>query len=309
MSAIRLTLITLAFVLITPFTGGSALAAADDGVSAEQWGVVLNLSGRQRMLTQKMSKEALLVAAGVNADGNRQNLTKTMALFETTLSGLRDGDSTVNLPPTSNKRIVKQLDKVKGLYDELYPVFSAVAGGAAPSSEDIAVIAEKNLPLLKNMNKAVKMYERESQKVLTGNSDLAVVINLSGKQRMLTQKMSKEFLLVQLGVNTDENTLSVRETSALFDRTLKGLLDGDTDLELPGTTEQGIRDQLGKVSQLWAEFYPIVAKAGEAGATLTERDVEVIAEKNLPLLKNMNAAVKMYEQLAKSDQLAQGADE
>ncbi|USN98808.1 MAG: type IV pili methyl-accepting chemotaxis transducer N-terminal domain-containing protein [Phycisphaeraceae bacterium] len=306
MKTLVLSVVAIASTVFVP--GMAAAAPAAEEVTPEQWGSVLNLSGRQRMLTQKMSKEALLVAAGVDADANRENLGKTMAMFETTLAGLRDGDESVNLPGTANGRIVKQLDEVKTLYGEIEPIFRSIVGGATPGGTEIATIAAKNPPLLVEMNKAVKMYERESQKVLVGSGDLAVVINLSGKQRMLTQKMSKEFLLVYLGVNVDENRLNVRETSSLFDRTLKGLLDGDTDLELPGTTEQSIRDQLAKVGELWTAFYPVVSKAGDSGVTLTEADVEVVAQKNLPLLKNMNEAVQMYEKLAKGESFAHGGE-
>ena len=305
MKTTSLVLLIVSLVLCLP----TALGDEPGTVTAEQWGVILNLSGRQRMLTQKMSKETLLVAAGEDADENRASLGKTMALFETTLAGLRDGNAEMNLPPTANKRIIKQLDTVKALYDELQPIFRTTADGGTPSAEDLAVVAEKNLPLLKNMNKAVKMYERESRDTLKGDDALAVVINLSGKQRMLTQKMSKEFLLVFLGINTEENKLNVRETSSLFDRTLKGLLDGDADLELPGTKAPEIREQLGKVADLWSGFYPIVSKATDANVTLSQDDVHVVAQKNLPLLKNMNAAVKMYEKQAKSQPaLAQGDD-
>lgn len=262
-----------------------------------QWGAVLNLSGRQRMLTQKMTKEVLLVAAGIDAGKNRKALKETMSLFETTLAGLRDGSADQNLPATENKRIVKQLDKVKGLFEEIKPIFDATATGGTPSKDDLTTLEGKNVPLLKEMNKVVKMYERSAKGTLTGSESLAVVINLAGKQRMLTQKMSKEFLFVHLGVNTDSNRLNVRETSSLFDRTLKGLLEGDTDLDLPGTKKPQIRKQLEAVQNLWKGFYPIISKATDA--ELSESDVQEVANRNVPLLKNMNKAVKMFEGLAK----------
>ncbi len=281
----------------------SAAALQDDSlttpITAEQYGVILNLSGRQRMLTQKMSKELLLVAGGHDAATNAGELLKTTTLFKTTLKGLRDGDSATNLPATQNKRIVKQLDKVAKLYDELEPLFSSVISGKTPMADQVTLLASKNVPLLKEMNKAVKMYERESRSVLSADAALAVVINLAGKQRMLTQKMSKEFLLISLGIEKADNCMNVRETSSLFDRTLKGLLDGDTDLELPGTVDEKIRAQLGTVQALWKEFFPLVSKASNETAELTQADIQRISAGNIPLLKEMNKAVKMYEQLAR----------
>lgn len=54
------------FVLFAMLLGISLyhapIADAADGPTAAEYGTVLNLSGKQRMLSQKMSKEVMLVA-------------------------------------------------------------------------------------------------------------------------------------------------------------------------------------------------------------------------------------------------------
>ncbi len=275
--------------------GFRAVPTSGDDISAEQYSTILNLSGRQRMLTQKMSKEFLLVAADVNGSKNRENLKGTMGLFEKTLKGLRDGDAAVGLPATPNARVIRQLDKVRKLYEVIQPALKETAGGAKPEAAELITVAGNNLPVLSNMNKAVKMYERESRKVLAGAGSLGVVINLAGKQRMLTQKMSKEFMLVYLGINTDENRLNLRETTALFDQTLAGLIDGNEDFGLPGTKDAAIRKQLKVVDELWKKFKPVVRRGCDEKLTLTKHEAQQVATMNMPLLREMNAAVKMYE--------------
>ncbi|MES9827161.1 MAG: type IV pili methyl-accepting chemotaxis transducer N-terminal domain-containing protein [Candidatus Thiodiazotropha sp.] len=271
-----------------------AVAVSDVlAVTASEYAVVINLSGRQRMLTQKMSKEMLLIANKIDVEGNRANLKKTAELFDTTLTGLRDGNAEMGLPATEGRVILKQLDKVRKLWDEFQSVVSEVVQGG---SVDIAKVAQLNLPLLKNMNTAVRLYEKEAKKA-TGKS-AGVVINLAGKQRMLTQKMSKEMSLVALKHNTNDNKSDLRSTASLFDRTLKGLLDGDGDLELPGTKDKAIRSQLMVVADLWKEFKPLVERAAGIDAKeVSKDDLLQMSKLNLPLLKEMNKAVKMYEQL------------
>ncbi|MEW8058298.1 MAG: type IV pili methyl-accepting chemotaxis transducer N-terminal domain-containing protein [Candidatus Thiodiazotropha endolucinida] len=271
-----------------------AVAVSDVlAVTASEYAVVINLSGRQRMLTQKMSKEMLLIANKIDVEGNRANLKKTAKLFDTTITGLRDGNAEMGLPATEGRVILKQLDKVRKLWDEFQSVVSEVVQGG---SVDIAKVAQLNLPLLKNMNTAVRLYEKEAKKA-TGKS-AGVVINLAGKQRMLTQKMSKEMSLVALKHNTDDNKSNLRSTASLFDRTLKGLLDGDGDLELPGTKDKAIRSQLMVVADLWKEFKPLVERAASIDAKeVSKDDLLQMSKLNLPLLKEMNKAVKMYEQL------------
>lgn len=216
------------------------------GPTAAEYGVVLNLSGKQRMLTQKMSKEMMLIALGYEKDKNLQNLEKTSGLFNKTLKGLRDGDPDLGLPPTVSKRIIKQLDKINTDYWQgFHDTVKSVLAGKQVAKEQVPQLSQANLPLLKQMNKCVKLYEKDASKAgLKSDPGLAVTINLSGKQRMLSQKMSKEFLLIAYGHEVEDNKLNLMETASLFDRTLKGLMDGDETLDLPGTKNENIRGQL-----------------------------------------------------------------
>ena len=249
------------------------------------------------MLSQKMSKEIFLVALNSDNKKNLANLTSTASLFDKTLKGLRDGDSSLNLPPTESKRIIKQLEKINTQYWKPYhTLIQKILTSKSVTKEQVATAATLNPPLLKQMNKCVRLYEKDASKAgLKSDPSLAVTINLSGKQRMLTQKMSKEFFLIAYGYDIDSNKLNLIETSTLFDRTLKGLKSGDQILDLPGTDNKAIIAQLDQVTKLWEKFRPVI----EAGSTPTEKaitpnQVQVVAELNIPLLKTMNTAVGMF---------------
>lgn len=255
--------------------------------TAEDYANILNLSGKQRMLTQKMSKEMLFIAKGINISENQAALAQTSALFDTTLSGLISGDTGLNLPAADSKSIKKVLGKVSSLWGEFQPLTQAAAAGDI----DVAEIATLNLPLLKNSNTVVRLYEKEARKA-TGKTS-GIVINLAGKQRMLTQKMSKEALLIALNHEAADNQAKLRSTISLFDRTLKGLLSGNTDLELPSTTEPKIVAQLTIVQNLWTKLKPTIAVI--ATGNVTDSDLQMLFKANLPLLKEMNKAVSLFE--------------
>jgi len=248
-------------------------------------GVQVNLSGKQRMLTQKMSKETLLISLGIDVKQNRVSLKKTIALFDKTLVGLRKGDASLDLVETTNKEILAQLQKVSMLWTGFKSLVDRVANGKM-DKKTLQKVATTNLPLLAAMNIAVGMYEKISG---ADSAELAVVINLSGKQRMLTQKMTKEFLLIAKKIGAKENQQALVKSINLFDKTLKGLRDGDEDLGLPPTTDKKIRDQLGLVEEHWVGFYPILQKPA------SDTSIRQAAKENLPLLFEMNRAVKMYE--------------
>lgn len=267
------------------------------GPTSAEYGVVLNLSGKQRMLSQKMSKEVALIGLNYEVEKNIQNLSATSSLFDKTLKGLKYGDSSLGLPPTDSKRITRQLGKVSAIWDEFYPVILSVISEKSVSEQQLSIIATQNLPLLKQMNKAVGLYEKDAKKSgLKASPGLAATLNLSGKQRMLSQKMSKEFFLIAQGHEVEQNKLNLLDTYSLFDRTLIGLKDGDEMLGLPGTKPQHIIDQLNVVNRLWVDFKPLVAKGAEhSTVTLSPEEVKAVAKSNLPLLKEMNAAVQLYE--------------
>ncbi len=283
----------ISFVL--SFSAILFLAVPSYALSESEMSRILNLSGKQRMLSQKMSKEALLIAKGIDVTGNKANLKKTAALFDKTLKGLINGDAGLKLAKTPNAKIIKQLGKVTALWAEFKKNIDAVVGGDT-SKAVLEKIAKENLPLLKNMNRAVGMYEKDAK--ASGGSKLdpgmAVTINLAGKQRMLTQKMTKELLLVANGIDADKNRRNVKKTASLFGRTLKGLVDGDKDLELPGTTDAKIVAQVEKVKGLWAGYEPVLKKVASGSGEIPKADIEKAAQLNLPLLKEMNAAVGMY---------------
>lgn len=268
--------------------------------TAAEYGVILNLSGKQRMLSQKMSKEVTLIALNVDKAANLKNLKNTSALFDKTLKGLKDGNAELGLPPTEKKRIIRQLGKVTEIWSSFYPNIQEIVQSGNVSDAQLNNIATQNLPLLKQMNKAVGLYEKDAKKSgLEAAPGLAATINLAGKQRMLTQKMSKEYFLIALGHEVEDNKLNLLETYTLFDRTLTGLADGDETLGLPGTPQAHIRAQLDTVKQLWSSFQPLVAEgAGHNAAKPSGNQIQQIATSNLPLLKEMNKAVGLYEKEA-----------
>jgi len=272
-------LLTIAALSSCLTLGLNAEAPADTKApstqTSSQSATVINLAGKQRMLTQKMSKEVLMVAKGVNAEANSASLKKTVALFDKTLKGLIAGDASLNLPATTDKDILAQLQVVSDLWTPFK---------ASIEKADLAKVAAENIPLLKNMNKAVGMFAKASGSKL--DPKMAKTINLAGKQRMLTQKMTKELLLIANGIDVEANTVAIKKTATLFESTLNDLI--------ANCKKDEIKAQLQVVSKLWADYSPIVTKADVSAEALTKADAA-----NIPLLKNMNKAVKMYEALAK----------
>ena len=249
----------------------------------EQSATLINISGKQRMLTQKMTKEALFIEIGINSDKNIENLKETTTLFESRLQGLIDGNKSLNIPKTTDVETIEQLTKISALWTLLKLDINRIIEKKA-TEKTFNSIANDNLLLLQNMDEAVQMYTIKSN-FYKKNPKLAEQINLAGRQRMLTQKMTKELLLVANGIDVKKNRKNTQKTGTLFEVTLKDLIDT--------TEDENITKQLYIVAEKWSKYRTIIKMVNTSENSLKRLD-----KLNLPLLKEMDIAVKMYEKLA-----------
>jgi methyl-accepting chemotaxis protein len=126
----------------------------------------------------------------------------------------------------------------------------------------------------------------------------SVAINLAGRQRMLTQKMTKEMLLFSQGsLGAD----AARSSIEIFDQTLKGLtyggevpldLEGRKRTTLPTGADAESVEQWKRVEALWKAFREKAAKL------LKEKDAAALADvvrENVPLLQEINKAVFLMD--------------
>ncbi|MEO5353396.1 MAG: type IV pili methyl-accepting chemotaxis transducer N-terminal domain-containing protein [Magnetococcus sp. XQGC-1] len=273
---------------------------AGAGATPAEMSVLINLAGKQRMLSQKMAKEMLLVISGVHAAENRYNLEGTAILFDRTLKGLLQGDAGLGLVRIDHPDIMAQLHVVSHAWTPFQKHVRDVLTGAISRSA-LARMADDNLLLLESMSKAVEMYV-----ALAGQDEgdarqakMYTVINMAGRERMLIQKMTKELLLIANGLEPEGNRVALRKTVDLFERSLDALLEGSAELGIPGTRDAGLRNQLGTVKGLWSRYRPILDAVVVNGAgSIQPGDLDKAAQINLRLLGEMNMAVKMVEYMA-----------
>ena len=137
-------------------------------------GLVINLAGRQRMLTQKMTKELLHFMFVKQKTGDpypalKAKVKQTIAVFSTTLDALTEsGEAPTTLSPSGPKRFCpkaeepaySQLGKVKTLWQEFRQHILNVLNGNN-ETENLNWVMDNNLGLLKEMNTAVVMMQHQ----------------------------------------------------------------------------------------------------------------------------------------------------
>jgi len=166
----KLTALTLLFVAVI------SVMVVHISLTLEQQksdGTVVNIAGRQRMLTQKFTKEFFLayqqsLAGGATLD--RSQLDKTEKLFEVSLAALRDGGETfsdpgmtqsLKLPGTKTPEIRQQLEQVEKLWQSLKKEVTEPQL-SVPVAERLQSINTLSVKTLASMNKAVGMLAAEA---------------------------------------------------------------------------------------------------------------------------------------------------
>ncbi|MEM7719200.1 MAG: type IV pili methyl-accepting chemotaxis transducer N-terminal domain-containing protein [Pseudomonadota bacterium] len=136
---------------------------SDPNAMLQSYAMLVDISGRQRMLTQRMSKNVCLVSSGVNAEAAKAELAATANMFETSLFALSSGMSAAGIAPPPNATIAEGLKVVIGNWQELKPSVDAILSGAEISDDERARIFNGMNQMTGNMNTVVGQYSDASK--------------------------------------------------------------------------------------------------------------------------------------------------
>ena len=212
---------------------------------------VVNLAGRQRMLSQKI---AFLATAVANGDEEiKGQLQETIQTYEESLKTLRSGGTAMGaeIPPApaAVEAELKDSESRWNPYNANVEILLNTPLKNKTFSEAINFIAKRNEELLKLSNEAVVAYGK-----LKNFTRYTHEIDVAGRQRMLSQKIAKH--AANLGVSdnpTDrQDLLSAIET---FDRSLSTLIGGGR--AKGNVVKQApslVQERLAAVKTLWETF-------------------------------------------------------
>lgn len=225
----------------------------------------INTAGKQRMLTQRMVKAYCMIGIEVQKGEARLQLDDSIALFDQQLAALEK----LAVGP----EVTQSLKRVKVLWS---PFKSALQ--LPVSKERATLLMKHNDELLRATNDVVELLEGMSEK------DANRLVNLSGRQRMLSQRLAKLYmarawgiddpgLAVQMELGADEFTSALRTLS----RSAKGTED--------------LRNALEDAKAQWQLLHHALNQ-GTGDMPL------IVAIASEQILDTMNSITGMYESLA-----------
>jgi len=224
----------------------------------------INKAGKQRMLSQKMMKNYSMVGMNMKFNNPSKQLSDSISLFDTTLIELKK--------IVKDKKALKDISDVKSLWVTIKPILSS-----APDKTKALELAKSMDKLLELSHKATLAIVKTSKSVNSAN-----IINISGRQRMLAQRLGNLYMLKVwgLGVNDVKLQKSIKEFSSV-QKKLE---------EYPKNTDK-IKSELADVKKDFA-FFEIL------GASKSKKYIpSLISRSSDKITKEMNVITKLYVEI------------
>ncbi len=250
----KYTFFTLCFVFLFV---SSSLSAEITSISE-----AINKAGKQRMITQRMLKDYALIGMNNTYGNPKEDLPKMITLFDTTLKELQAF--------VKDKDAQESLFKVTGLWKNVKQTLET-----APLKEKVLALKKEIEKLLKEANNSTNLIVKAT------GTNTGEIINISGRQRMLSQRMASLYMLKVWEVESEEIDVALANAIKEFDTAQKKLLSSDLNTD-------EIKKRLANSKKSFMFFKMMGnSKSKKFIPSLINRSANKI-------LKDMNAATELY---------------
>ncbi len=250
-------LLTLLTILGLPMTSH----AETDALSA-----AINKAGKQRMLSQRIAKSYFFLNEDVRPDKAREQLNASLAMFEQHHNELKS-----EIQDQEIQELFAFIDIALAEYSGLVskPYDKSSGTEVLDLSETLLEVCQSVVAKLEQASKLKK----------------AKLVNIAGRQRMLSQRIAKYYIAYQAGFRDPNSVEQLKKAVSEFETALNILVNSSQNTPKIATS-------LEKVDSLWRVVRKFFMDQVRGGLPVT-----VFATTD-SIMKEMNLITNMYEQVA-----------
>jgi len=248
---------------------------------------IIDLAGKQRMITQRLAKLAIECSYNLTKT-SCNDLEKDRKHFDNVLKIFTLAEKKHTLEPKLFNLVKDDIKNVKDKWSIFNKNIKLLSKSNGKDKNALNKILQNNIELLKLSNTLVsQMLKYYKGKLTELEQKMLRVINVAGKNRMLSQKMTKEYLEKNILKLQSANS-RLQDSTKLFSLILTTLQNGNNKLKIPKVTNYKIKKSLKKIENLWSKIEPIYLKNSP-----TKKEIKLIVIANNILLKEMDKTVKL----------------
>ena len=252
---------------------------------------VLNNAFKQRMISQRMARDTLLISMNFNPIFYQKNLKKDADAFNSKFKNLVKSKEEIEMVVKKLPIFKEKIEKFKTTWLLFYKNIKTLEKDSK-DKEAIHYILNKNIAILEDIDyifsNFLKFYQSSDKLEKSMAHIKTMLFTQVGKPRMYITKIVKEILLIKQNINKKENQKSLKSSIKNMDRLMKALKDGDKGLELNGTEDRKMLKKLAISQKIWEEVKTLVEKKA-----ISKKELELLINKNNEFIKAQTEVVKL----------------
>lgn len=252
---------------------------------------VLNYAFKQRMRTQLMSRDALLISMDFNCSFYQKEILLNADLFNENFNNLINSKKDIEKVKKRDPKFSKKIEEVTEIWLTFYDSVKKISKDSK-DKDALKFIEDNNINLLNGIahifTSFIKSYQSTDELEASMAHIKSMLYTQVGKPRLYINKLVKERLLIEQNINLKDNQNSFNQTIKDMDKIMKALKDGDKELELYGTEDTKILEKLSISQKIWEEVKALVTKE-----KLNKKEWSIIIVKNEDFIKAQAEVVKL----------------
>ena len=252
---------------------------------------IIAMSAHNKMLSQKISKDVVMIVNGIDIEMYRNDLIHSTQIFNDFLLAMYHGKQSLYIQKTTDIDVIEELEEVRKEWTTFCKhVLKFYKKDNKIDMESYRYIVNHNEKLLRLSHKLTQTLKSKNRLNTNFNKVMEHTLKIADRQKMLTQKMFKEKFLIYIKEDVKQNTIRLRGSIILFKNGLQGLIHGNKKRGLASVTNPEIKAKLERMWNLYKEVERYYIKKN-----INRREMKTLTFIEKRLLKYSTEIVTMIE--------------